>query len=149
MPIYEFHQPYRPDGTSTDPSRWEFQMYAEGLDGFPVDPAPVATFGEPFYFSCEYSSVRYQCENNWAPAWRYGSAASQEDIDACIQTNLDQCVSVLTDDLPYASGWVQVKACGDGEVCSSWSGPTPVPSAPFDVMLFVGLVGLAMFGRKR
>lgn len=150
MPIFEFHQPRVPYSTDQDPSHWNFQMLREGLDGHPEEATPMDVIDEPFYFTCDEDAVRHQCETSlyseWSSPLRQGGMLP-EDLEACVHANLEECVSVLTGSLPYTHGWVQAQAC-QGEVsCTAWSIPLVVPSAPFDAMLFAGLIGLASLAR--
>ena len=145
MPIFEFHQPRIPNGSNQDPSHWNFQMLQEGTE----EVTPLDVIDEPFYFTCDEDAVRHQCETSLSGAWnplRQGSMLP-EDLEACVHANREECVSVLTEDLAYDDGWVRAQAC-QGEVsCTEWSVPLVVPSAPFDTMLFVGLIALAALAR--
>ncbi len=155
MPLFQFHQPREPGTFPEDPSHWEFQQTPVGPDGQASSPVPLDTVDSPFYFDCDIEYLQQQCSETLAPAWnplRQGEALP-EDIDACVQANVSECIDILTEDLTYANGWVQVRACTDEVSCSSWSEPIVVPQAPFHALLIVGIIGLAVaarfFGRTR
>jgi len=151
MPIYEFHQPSLPGAPELDPRHWEFQMLPPDIEGYPGEPVPLSTVGEPVYFRCDPTFLRHQCDTKWALLWDplRGGSPTQEDVEACIQANLDQCVNILTEDLPFADGWVQVQACGESAFCSGWSEPLVVPSLPFGTSLLVGAMVMALLFRNR
>ena len=146
MSIFEFHQPRRPDSTMDDPSRWEFQMQTPDLGGWPGEPTPLNIIGEPIYFECGSVWLEESCQElalKWNPL-RAGKPFP-EDIDACVLANFEQCVSVLTEDMPYQDGWIQVRACGESLSCSSWSKPLVVPELPSaTTSLFVGVMLLVL-----
>ena len=145
MPIFEFHQPRHPMALD-DPSRWAFQMRPPDIDGWPASPLPIPIIGNPIYFECDPIWLENACINlalKWNPL-RAGEPF-QKDIDACVLANFDQCVNVLTEDMPYQDGWVQVQACNESVSCSPWSKPLVVPELPsVATSVFVGVMLLAL-----
>ena len=151
MPWFEFLQPiihwrvYDNSNTGDlhpqEPESWRVRMREPDELGWPSNPVDVPILEETFYFDCDIEHVERFCnEELWKDfAWGY----SQEDYDQCVFDNTDGCAQILTEDLPYQNGWLQMQACNaDQTLCSVWSNAKVVPEPSLSLVFGVSILFL-------
>jgi len=152
---FEFLQPREPGSTAPDPTHWEIQtLKLKAWDVGPSGPFILEQVESPVYFTCDDPDfVRQECDEVLIPyvfPWggvqggSDGSRGTPEEVEACVEDNLSECVSIDTVPLAFDDAYVQVRAC-DGVSCSAWSEPTAVPEASFLLLLVTGCALLSVF----
>jgi len=152
MPWYKFLQPIREGWADTEPDHWNMQMWRPDPEGWPSDQVDVPISENGAYFECDLGYIEDQCAEylgedlGLAP-----QAIPQYDMNLCITNNLSQCSQVLTGELPYENGWIQLQACDEGGIaCSSWSDASivPEPGTELGLLICVGFLAWLAIWRR-
>ena len=158
MPWFEFLQPiihwreYQNTNTEDmhpqEPESWRIRMREPDGLGWPSNPSDVPIIDEVFYFGCDIEYVERFCDKElWKDfVWGY----SEEDYHQCVLYNIDGCAQILTEDLPYQNGWLQMQACNaDQTLCSVWSNAKVVPEPNLSLSLAITITFLAFLCRMK
>ena len=90
-------------------------------DGWPSNATDVPIIDELFYFDCDPAYIADFCDEALTKEFVW-EPYTQESFDQCYVDNIGGCVQILTEEFPYQNGWLQLRACGIGEIsCSGWS----------------------------
>ena len=151
MPWFEFLQPiihwrvYNNSNTEDlhpqEPESWRMRMMEPDELGFPYNAIQIAIIDETFYFGCNIGFVQNFCRDELSKdfAWEY----TQAFYDQCVSDNIDGCAQILTEDLPYPNGWLQMQACNaDQTLCSVWSKAKVVPEPSLSLAFGVSILFL-------
>ena len=152
MPWFSFLQPIETweNSEPPDPEAWQFIMREPDADGWPSNQTNVPIIAESFYLNCNNESfVENFCYDKLRKKVDEIDPLldpTQSEIDYCVAANLNRCVEVLTEDIPYQNGWLQVRSCDITQAsCSRWSKATVVSEPSFALTLTVVILGIAVF----
>ena len=155
MPLFNFLQPIETweDLEPADPETWQFIMQEPDADGWPANQSHVPIISESAYLNCNEYFVENFCYDELRKRTDEIDPfldPTQSEIDYCVAANLNRCVEVFTEDLPYQNGWLRVRACDvDLISCSRWSKPTVVSEPSFALTLTVVMLCIAIFGKMK
>jgi hypothetical protein len=157
MPWFSFLQPIETWNNNDEmmpeeranPETWQLIMQEPNTDGWPSNQTNVPIISESAYLNCNESFVENFCYDELkkrADEIDPFLDPAQSEIAYCVAANLNRCIEVLTEDLPYQNGWLHVRACDvDIISCSRWSKPTVVSEPSFTLTLLVVMLCIAIF----
>lgn len=156
MPLFEFIQPIETwkDLEAREPETWQILMQEPNADGWPSSQTHVPIISESAYLECTNEEfVEIFCTNNLKKKLNEIDPfldPPQAEIDYCVSTNLNRCVELFTENLPYQNGWLRARACDVNLIsCSGWSTPIVVSEPSFALTLTVVILGITIFGKMK
>ena len=150
MPWFEFLQPIDTwnEVEGQNPESWEMRMQEPDLEGWPSGELDVSIIDEFFYFDCGENLIENFCAEQLK--MMHGFDVTQPQIDYCVTSNLNRCAQVITENLPYENGWLQLRACDEHQIsCSEWSKAIVVSEPSFVITFTLMMLCITIFGKMK